>query len=46
MKSIPEVGVRKEILDDFKIYIKEVQMYTEILPVLSNSLNEEFLNAK
>lgn len=46
VKSIPEIGITKEILNDLKIYAKEVQMYTQILPVLSNLLNGEFLNAK
>lgn len=46
IKAMPYTEVRTDLLEDLDVYAKEVQMYTETLPLITQLLDGERLSAK
>jgi Ecdysteroid kinase-like family len=46
VKNMPAVEMREEMLDNLQAYEREVEMYCQTLPALSQLLDNELFNAK
>lgn len=46
VKAMPYTEARGPVLEDLQVFDKEVKMYTETLPKIAKTLNNEYFNAK